>query len=273
MAVNSNSYFSKAAQGNPGIAAEVNLFDTHSTPKFAIGYKVIGADGQTYRYSHFGAAVETNRLVSQDISESGAAVDAITVIAPASSVSTTDGNAGTKFLEGTIAAIAADNYAGGTLNVCAGTGRGYTYEIKGNTATGDPASGNLRIELYNKIQASLTSVSDVIIIGSKYANLEHSTGSTDVIPVGVTLRAHAADAWGWIQTHGIVGVFQDGNIPLGSVVVCSNVDAGGVAQMGEYVTSVDLLDLAQLPIVGYSTAVITDAANGTYVPIFLQLEV
>lgn len=279
MATNANSYFSNSAQGIPGVAGDFDLFASHTTPRYALGHMIQTQDGKIFRYAHFGAATNQGRLVSQDISESGAVLNDITVVAPASAITTTDGTTGYKFVEATEAAVTSDQYAGGYLITTAGTGRGYSYRIAGNTKTGlgganpGPASGNLRIELYDKLQASLTADTDVIVIGSMYQNLENSTGSTDVLPVGVCMAVQAADDYGWVQTRGVCGVFQDGDIGLGRIVVASNVDAGGVAQIGEYTASASLAGaMADLPIVGWCIGTSTDGANGIYVPIFLTLE-
>lgn len=274
MAVNANNFFSNSIQGVAQIGGDVDLYRVDTVPQFALGHLLKNQDGRCFRYVHFGAITGQGRLVSQDISESTYAVDDMTVVAPASAATTTDGTSGSRFLEVTDASRTQDDIAGAYMIVCAGTGRGYTYRVKANSSTGlpaGPASGNLRIELYDTLKATLTADSDIVVVGHKYANLEEQTGSTDNLPVGVTMaNITAADRWGWVQSAGIGGIFQDGNVPQGSIVVASNVDAGAVAQMGEYVTSV--LTFAQLPIVGFCCNAVTDTANGIYVPINIQLE-
>lgn len=271
MAVDSNAWFSNSIQGVPGIGPlEFNIFGQSTTPKHAVGHKVETQDGRVFRYAQFGAATAQGLVVSQDISESGAAEDAITVVAPASAATTTDGTVGSRFIEGTISAITTDLYAGGHLAVIAGTGRGYTHRVKGNTATGlgvgGPASGNIRIELYEPLQATLTAVSDVNIVGSKYANLEAATAGTDELIVGVTIDNMAVNTYGWIQTRGPCAVQQDNTnaLTLGSIVVLSDTTAGQVKELGKFLSTGSLSQAAKEPIIGNTLSISTAAANGTY---------
>ena len=275
MAVSSNSYFKNSAVGVPQVAGAVDLFRVDTLPKYSLGHMIETADGKRYRYVNFGAITGQGKLVSQDVSESTYALNAMTVVAPASAATTTDGTVGYKYIEVTDAARTANDLAGGYLIMTAGTGRGYTYRIKGNTVTGlpdGPASGNLRIELYDKIQATVTATTDVIGVGCKWANLEASNAA-DVIPAGVTVaNITAADTYGWIQTRGVCGVFQDGTVPLGSIVTVSDVDSGAVMQLAGYDASNDIQEAAKEPIVGYCVSASTDAVDGVYVGVNLTIE-
>ena len=280
MAVNSDNYFSNAIQGIPGIGSDQSLYRVDTVPAFALGHLLETQDGRRFRYAHIGAAEKQGALVSQDISESSLALNNVTVVAPASSAVTTDGTVNQKFIEGTDASRILDDIAGGHLVTTAGTGRGYTYRIKTNTATGlpgGPASGNFRIELHDNLQASLTADTDVTVVGCKYANLESSTGATDVIPAGVIQGTQdTADRWGWIQTRGLCGVLQDGTVLQGDIVTVSDVDAGAVMQIGGFSRSVggsqSVSDLVNEPIVGWCAMNSTDTADGVYVTINLTLE-
>ncbi len=273
MATNSSSFFSNAL-GTAETIAALNIFSSRTDPLHRVGTMIDLADGRRLRYSHFGAAVTQGRLVSQDLSESSANLNAITVVASASAATTTDGTAGQKFLEGTIASISKDNYAGGYLVMTAGTGRGFNYRVKGNSVTGlpdGPASGNLRIELHDKMEIGTTADSDIILIGSKYQNLEVSTG-TDLTAAGVCLADQAADDYGWIQTRGVCAVLEEGTIPDGSMVALSDVVNGAVMQMGGYTASAST-DFATEAIVGYAVFAGADTtAEGTMASIVLSIE-
>jgi len=227
MAVNALSYFSNSIQGIPGIAGDVDLYASSTTPKFQIGYKICRQDGAEFAYANFGATTGAGLLVSQDLSESSLVDSDNIVVAPASAATTTDGTVGSKFLEVTLAAVTADQYAGGYLTITDDTGEGYTYRIKGNTATDNPASGNIRIELYDKLAVALDATSDIAITGSLYANLEPAT-TTDVAAAGVSMTAQAAADYGWVQTKGVTGVLTDGVVVIGSGVIIGSV-AGSVA--------------------------------------------
>ncbi len=231
MAVSSN-----VGQGNRTIVfpiAGVEAFDPfemHKTPKYALGTKVELADGTVYRYAHLGADTNRGLLVATDISESCQVDTDNVIVAPASCQTTTDGTAGQKFIEITLASVTANQFAGGKIIITDDTGEGYTYRIKGNTATGDPASGNFRLELYDNLQASLDATSDFAIWGPIYANLEGATAGTDMVPVGVTCSTFDVSdkAYGWILTKGIVGILQDGTIAAGDLVALSDGVTGAV---------------------------------------------
>jgi hypothetical protein len=260
MAVSTSSKFSIAAGAVPSVVGAFDKFEMHATPKYPCGYKVELADGSVSRYGHFGADTAQGRLVSQDISESSAILNAITVVAPASAVTITDGTIGSRYVEGTIASIAVDQYAGGKLLVVDNTGQGYTYDIVGNTATGDPASGNLRIELAQPLQVALDATSDVLVLGNLYANLEIATAASEIAIVGVTCANMDVSeaAWGWIQTWGVVACLQDGTCAIGDICTLSDGTSGAYQTAAGGGTQI--ADLVAEAIVGYQ--LITGATDG-----------
>ena len=268
MAYSTSSTFSIAAGSPPQVVGAFNKFEMHATPKYPCGYKVETADGSVYRYGHFGDDTVMGRLVSQDISESSAILNAITVIVPGSTVSTTDGTLGSYYVQGTIASIAVDQYAGGKFVTIDNTGQGYTYDILGNTATGDPTSGDIRIHLAQPLQVALVGATDVAVIGNLYANLETATAATDIAITGVTCSSMdvSAAAWGWIQTWGVVGCLQDGTCAIGDICTLSDGTSGAYQTAAGGGT--DITDLVAEAIVGYQ--LITGATNGEGV-LYLQL--
>lgn len=211
MAVSSESQFSFAKVGVPTLPSEFNPFESTTNPKRMIGFKVEDVQGNVYRWAHFGAAVTPGLLVAQDISESSVVDTDNAIISPASAVTTTDGTIGSRYVELTLASATADQYAGGTFVTTDDTGEGYTYRIVGNTATGTPASGNIRLELDKGLQVAVDNTTDFAIYGSRYANLEAATFSTDVDACGVSMGNQAAADYGWVLTKGIVGILGDGN--------------------------------------------------------------
>ena len=88
MAVNANVYHSNAIQGIPGVSSDINLYRVDTVPQFAMGHLLETQDGRRFRYAHIGTAEKQGALMSQDISESGAALNDITVVAPASAATT-----------------------------------------------------------------------------------------------------------------------------------------------------------------------------------------
>lgn len=283
MAVNSESWFSNAIVGVPQVGADVNIYEEHTTPRFAVGTKFERQDGAVFRYAHFGATVDSaGYLLSTDLSESCVTMLPLSVVASSSTYQMPEEPSGlypamkgSKYLMVTKASVTADDYAGGYLVMSSGNlSTTHTYRIKGNTATGTPASGSFRIELYDKLQAGVGSSTAVTIIGSKYANLEAANVATgtDGVCAGVSLvKITTADDYGWIQTKGICGVLAgESTILAGRGVVMSTEVVGAVDVLDIHVAG-DLTSYARalLPVVGYSCV---NSTAGTFVPIVLTLD-
>lgn len=264
MAFASDGFFSNSAPGQPTALSEFSIFDKDKIAKRAIGTRVVRQDGAEFVYSHFGADTNRGVLVAVDASESSVVDTDNVVVAPASAVTTTDGTVGSKFLEVTLAAVSVNQYAGGYLVVTDDTGEGYTYRIKGNTATDDPASGNIRIELYDKLQVALDATSDIAIQGSLYANLEVATAATDIALAGVACSTMdvSEQAYGWIQVKGVCGILQDGTIAIGDTVSLSDGVAGAVQVGGGGGTSV--ADLVAEQIIGTCLIAGDDTGHGVF---------
>lgn len=250
MALSSARYFSKATSGfGASNSSQFDKFEQSATPKYHVGYMVQAADGSVYRYVHFGATVNRGVLVAGDLSETSVADTDNSIIAPASAVTTSDGTLGSRFVEVTIAAVVANQFAGGKFVTTDDTGEGYTYDIVGNTATGNPASGNIRLELLQPLQVAVDNTTDFSIQANPYHNLEIAT-TTDIVPVGVSCATiTAADNYGWIQTKGQVGILQDGTIAVGGIVALSDGVSGAVHALAGGGTGVT--DVISEPIVGY----------------------
>lgn len=235
MAVSSNSYFSNSAQAPRQVAGDVDIYAAHSTPKHAIGERIVRQDGNEYVYSHFGAATAPGLLVSQDLSESALVDTDNSVIAPASAVTTTDGTIGSKYIQLTAAGVTAQQFAGGYLHATDDSGEAYTYRIKGNTATNDPASGDIRVELYDKLQVAVDATTDVAITGSLYANLEAATQATDEVVAGVSVANMSEGEFGWVQSKGVATVLTQGTVVIADKVGVGSV-AGSVAAVAAFTT-------------------------------------
>lgn len=250
--------------GVPQIGASFDKFQMDASPKFNIGFKVETGDGSAYRYTHFGADVNRGVLVSQDISESSTADTDNSVVAPASAVTTTDGTIGSRYVELTIASVTAQQFAGGKFITTDDTGEGYTYDVVSNTATNDPATGNIRIKLAQPLQVALDATTDFIINGSIYSNCEIAT-TTDAMVSGVTCSTMDVSeaAWGWVQTKGVVGILTDDSVPaVGNIITLSDTDSGAVGTMGNGGTASS--DLITEPILGYCLVAADDTGHGSY---------
>jgi len=243
-----------------------DLYATPTQAVYPLGYRVALADGRVFRYAHFGAATNRGFLVSQDLSETSVVDTDNVMIAPASAVTTTDGTINNRFIEITLASVTADQFAGGYLLTTDDTGEGYTYRIKGNTATGNPATGNFRVELYDPLAIAIDTTTDFAIVGNMYHDVEVATAATDIAVSGVAVAVAAADDFGWVQTWGVCGVYTDGTIAVGDQVSLSDGVAGEVQVYGGGGTTG--ADLLAEQIVGYCIDAGDDTGTSA---IFLQI--
>ena len=239
---------------SPQGGGDFNIHDVGTSQRYAIGTRIIRADGNEFVYAHCLTAAAPGVIVGPDISEGGevAGVDNA-LIAPASAAavpgtSITAGSIGSRHVQMTNAGIVADEHAGGYLAIIAGTGSGYTYRIKGNGATDDVVSGDVVIELYDPIKIAIDATSDVHVMGSKYAQcLEASgAGGENNLAVGVAQGVIAANGYGWLCVKGVTGVMIDGTVAAGeAITLTDNTGASaGWAQVagGGSTAVVDLID-------------------------------
>jgi len=225
-------YFSNAIVGQPAVGADVNVTEVHATPRFAVGTGFTRADGARFRYGCCTTGVAAGSLVAPQFSTSGVVYTANGVIAPASAVAVpgeaiTAGSVGSRFLEITIASVKVNQFAGGYLVVADG---GYTYRIKGNTATDNPASGNLRIELKEKLVVALAATTDVIIVPCLWNDVVLAS-NTDAAVSGVAMGTTVTTTYpfGWFCTRGVVGTLQSAAWGTGLPITRQGGTAGSAA--------------------------------------------
>ena len=264
MAVSTDGWFSNSIY-TPG--GPFNIYDKHKTPIVAIGTRIRRQDGNEYVYSHFGADTNRGVLVSTDVSESSRVDSDNIIVAPASAQTTTDGTIGSKFVEITLASVTANQFAGGYFVTTDDTGEGYTYRVKGNTATDDPASGNFRLELHDPLQVAVAATTDFAIQGCLYANLEIAVDGTDDCLAGVTVSTMdvSEQAYGWVQVKGVVGILSDAQttaIAIGDTVTLSSEVSGAVMILGEGSTAA--VEYAKEEIVGTCLIAPDDTGHGVY---------
>jgi len=222
MAVSTDTRFNNAIVGQMQIGGGVDLYSSSTDPAFAAGTGFERSDGNKFRFAHFGAATNRGVAVATDISESCLADTDNAVIAPASAVAVAGetiqpGAIGSHYFEMTLAATTADQYAGGYVVITDDTGEGYTYRVKGNTATDNPATGNIRVELYEPLQVALDATSDVAINGCRWANLEPAT-TTDYDVAGVSMETQASADYGCVFSKGVIGCLDAGGNTAGQAL-------------------------------------------------------
>lgn len=281
MALNSATYYSNSIQGNPQAGADVSIFDTHTAPKYAAGWKIANADGRVFRYCHVGTATNAGVLVGQTTASGGATYNAVIPVASASAVTVPQeypilaGQVGSHYLEVTVASIAANKYQGGYLITTRGTGVGDTYRIIGNTATGNPATGNLRIQLAEPIKVAITITTGTIIVPSLFTDLAASATSSSTVTGVLMSTTTSTNLWAWVCSRGIVGCQEDGTnaVVAGQEVMVSRVTSGAYASVMAGATTLATAGSLSSPIVGYSvTPASAGAAGNRQGVIMVQLD-
>lgn len=265
MAFSTTSWFNNGIVGIPQVGADVDIFETSTTPKVAVGTRFTRSDGNEYVYSHFGAdAISSGGLVvATDLSESGSTNAGATIYASGSVTAIAGetvkpGSSGSHYVQVIGKGISADQFAGGYLQVTDGDGFGYQYRIRGNTAAVQLTSGSAYtyyVELYEPLQQTLASVQTTWhrIVGSRYANLESATPATDMWLAGVTTASHASGSYGWVQANGVAGIRVDAsNCSIGSQVALSDTQPGQINS--EYYVRSPLYSRAARQLIGYCVA-------------------
>lgn len=219
-------------------AGQFNKFEQHATPKYAVGTLVETADGKAYRYAQFDTTVNRGVLVAQDFSQVSVADKDNAIIAPASATSVSfesmkPGALGSTVIQATIASVTANQFAGATITTTDDLGEGYTYTIKGNTATDSPVTGDVYIFLNEPIQVAVDNTTDFSIVANRWNNLEIATTATDALVAGVSCVSVAAGTpYAWVQTKGLCGVLQDATVPtVGQWVMLSSATSGAVTPL------------------------------------------
>ena len=240
--------------GGDGIGSKSGqgIYTESSTPKYALGEKLEFADGRCFRYGYTAAAINAAELVSQDTSEVSLVDTDNIVIAAASGFSPA---AGSSKFQITLASATKNLYAGGYFQVANdggdGIGEGIQYRIKSNSATDYTTSGKVDIELYDPIKVTMTTASDVAIIGGLWNQLRGATPAFDLIVSGVSPIAFTANYYGWFQTAGIALISSDGAIAIGANLTLSDGDVGHV----------QLKDAETEPLVGFAMFASDDNAH------------
>ncbi len=220
------------------------LFTSSATARTDLGAVATTGDGRYFRYVLAGgttlaqgkvqsAAAETTGWEDLDIA---AALIGATQLVTTSTITAT-----------------LNQLAGGLLTVTNGTGSGYTYKIKGNTA----ASGAVAtIYLEDALQTALASSVDIDFVLNPYNGVILAVGaSLSATPVGVAVYPVVNAQYGWIQTSGPCSVLADASGPtVGANVFLSDDTDGAV---GLYET-----DATANGIIGYAMTGITSAEYG-----------
>lgn len=285
MSQSTSAYFSNSIVGVPQIGGDVDIYESHTYPKFTIGTKMEREDGSIFRYCCFGAAVNRGMIVAPDYSVdelpcSGYSANA--VIATSSTYQQGVERAGlypnmkgSRFMCITYTTTTKDDLAGGYITISSGTGIGYTYRIKGNAVS---SGTSCIVTLYDPLVVGLDATGDIAISPSKYTRLKPAgAASTSGFPTGISISTIATSSpFGWIQTRGIVGVAWSGAVTanIQATAVLSETDVGCAKQLGMGIvaanTSSILANLLSVaPVIG---RIVVATATSGHALVNVQLE-
>jgi hypothetical protein len=115
--------------------------------------------------------------------------------------------AGETVIGAVVTSTAANAYAGGTLTVSLGTGLGYTYKIKSNTATdaGATPANTVLFTLEEGVEAPIAITDNLMIKPNRHAKLSQGSASTDNVGVmiGAITSVATKTQYFWVQTGGV----------------------------------------------------------------------
>lgn len=280
MALSSLTQYSNSIVGVPTGGTDVDVTRADSAPRYQAGYLIERADGNRFRYCHVGTATNSGVLVGPTTSSGGATYNAAAVVASASAVNVQQeypilpGQIGSHYIEVTIASIAANKYQGGYFITTRGTGIGETYRIVENTATGNPASGNLRIRLYEPIKVAITANMGNIIVPSMFTDLTVTATTAPQVTGVLMATTTSTNLWAWVCTRGTVGCQEDGtNTPVaGAQITTSAVTAGAYASMVTTPATVSS-SIFNTPLIGYVRIISSAGSAGNRQGvIYLEIE-
>lgn len=272
MALPATQRFTNATVGQMQVGADVNIFKVDTSCQYALGQGFTRGDGNKFRYASFDGTVAQGSLIAPVFANSGLATTDNGVIASSAAVTVQSeypilpGQVGSHFVEFTVASIAANKYQGGYMVAEDGSGRGYPYRIKGNTATGNPATGNIRIQLFEPLQAQLSPNTDITIVPSMYNDVTVADAATNWGVAGACCASMTAGTFGWVCTHGVWACVQAGTVTGGDQLTLSTAVSGAVTS---YAVGATYFAIGGTQVVGYA---LQNGGDTEYCSTYLQLE-
>jgi hypothetical protein len=211
---------------------------TANSQLHAIGTKAQTKDGRVFRWVLVGATT----LVPGNLIQAPAQVTTQVNLAVNTALATL-GSTALTITPG--ANIVANFYAGGLVQVSNGAGLGYTYTIASHPAGNSTTNVIVQLDRSESLAVAANSVTRVDLLAPVYGGVIANPTVPTSIPVGVAVSAIVNGQYGWVQTHGPVGVLIDGVPAVGTPVGPSAAVAGAVSvQTGNATMSL-------LPSVGY----------------------
>jgi hypothetical protein len=282
MSSDNSSFFSNGYPSD-NLTFSGDIYKVSLAPKYPLGFRVGRADGNVYRYGQFGTGVKASYLVGPNFYAVAGSLPAAATGTYGTGIAGQveyPGTAGSRFIVFTVASlgnagvgvtVVKNMFAGGyvVFTIGAGSDTGNCYRIKGNTASGSPASGLAMLELYEPLQTAVDAVTTMDIIPSMYSDLTVFTSAAEynIAPVGVTVSKTVTTTYpfAFVQTWGVCGALTDAVaiVSGGEWLQPSQLTAGAVRAV--YGTSVGASVSGSAwfsqPVIGYALKVNTASST------------
>lgn len=202
------------------------VYDTSTNQLAPLGATVHFDDGREFVYCEVGGTAAVNgRLYQSEVAEVAAF---------------TDGALGTENTGDRIVnftpggSTAAENaFAEGYLIITDDTGAianaGPSYKVSGHAAVSSSTAFDLT--LYDPLWEGIAAASTGTLVKHPCKDVIIHPSPPTAGLVGIPIRDHAANAFGWFQTKGICGCLQQGALTNGQPCVASDTVDGAVADM------------------------------------------
>ena len=223
------------------------MFVSSATQQHPLGTRGYTNDGRAFRYAKAGGA----DLAAGQVLQSPAITPGHLALALATSVGAT--TIGSIQVAATCPSLMAANvYAEGFLQISAGVGQGYNYQISSHAAVSAGATGTFNLYPEDALVVALGTTTIVALIANKYNGVIQMPVTTATgVCVGVAAYVITQTQYGWIQTWGDCPVLMSGAGALGDPLVGVSATAGGAATA----TAASLLIN---PVIGYLRQISVD---------------
>ena len=228
-----------------GILTASDISEVTTDKLHTLGTEAVTVDGRKFRYAKAGAAA----LAAGKLAV--AADPVATVVNVAATAVAAVGDRQVRLTAG--AAVAANAYADGILQVNDADGEGHTYRIEGNTA-----GTAVIVRLADPLHTALALTSEVSLYKNEFDSIVISATDQADLAVGVANVVIPAGSYGWVQTYGMAAVLADEAVTRGQTLTIGTGVAGAV----------EAADLIGEQTVGVAAQALIDTE---YSPVFLTI--
>lgn len=218
--------FPNTIQGN-----YADPYDTGSVRIYDLGQRMMCPNGRVFRYAEMGTIGVANKLYQSELP--GANFDTLQIAATQTTlVSTT-----MTFTNGTTA-ITEDMFKFGYVCVEETSDLGENHRIYANSACVAGATGIIYLYPGDVIQTTVdtTGGNVITLVKSPYKDIIIKAGAADqtAMIIGIPPVVIAANAYGWVQTHGVASCVVEGTVLIAELLRASEGAGDGAVAHHQY---------------------------------------